>query len=72
MPEEPQHLRRCTFFAIKASHCVSDCPHFQGLRQQLAGTYQDPHDAMRSLMWHKDQKPVCDLVSAIVNEAQTA
>ncbi len=29
------------------------------------------HDAMRSLMWHEDQKSVCSLVLAIVNEAQT-
>ncbi len=50
-------------------HCVFDCPHFQGLRQQRAGIFQD---AMRSLMWHKDQKSVRALVLAIVNEAQTA
>ncbi len=28
------------------------------------------HDAMRSFMWHKDQKAVCALVLAIVKEAQ--
>ena len=33
--------------------------------------YKDSHDAMRSVMWHKDQKSVCALVLAIVNEAQT-
>ncbi len=33
--------------------------------------FQDSHDAMRSLMWHNDQKSVCALVLAIVNEAQT-
>ncbi len=27
-------------------------------------------DAMRSVMWHKDQKFVCALVLAIVSEAQ--
>ncbi len=53
-------------------HCVFDCRHFEGLRQQHAGIFQDSHDAMRSLMWHKDQKSVCALVLAIVNEAQTA
>ncbi len=46
-------------------HFVFDCPHFQGLRQKHA---QISQDSMRSLMWHKDQKPVL----AIVNEAQTA
>ncbi len=54
------------------AHCVFDCRHFQGLRQQHAEMFQDSHDAMRSLMWHKDQKSVCALVLAIVNEAQTA
>ncbi len=52
-------------------HCVFDCPHFQGLRQQHAEIFRDSHDAMRSVMWHKDQKSVCALVLAIVNEAQT-
>ncbi len=51
---------------------VFDCPHFQGFRQQHAEIFQDSHDAMRSLMWHNDQKSVCALVLAIVNEAQTA
>ncbi len=50
---------------------VLDCPHFQGLRQQHAETFRDSHDAMRSVMWHKDQKSVRALVLAIVNEAQT-
>ncbi len=50
-------------------HCVFDCPHFQGLRQQHAEIFRDSHDAMRSVMWHKDQKSVCALVLAIVNEA---
>ncbi len=53
-------------------HCVFGCPHFQGLRQQHGEIVQDPHDAMRSFMWHKDQKSVCALVLAFVNEAQTA
>ncbi len=51
---------------------VFDCPHFQGLRQQHAEIFRDSHDAMGSLMWHNDQKSVCALVLAIVNEAQTA
>ncbi len=75
MPKVPRHLRRCTFCATDAigdeRHCVFDCPHFQGLRQQHAMIFRDSHDAMRSVMWHKDQKSVCALVLAIVNEAQT-
>ncbi len=75
MPKVPRHLRRCTFCATAAigdeRHCVFDCPHFQGLRQQHAAIFRDFHDAMRSVMWHKDQKSVCALVLAIVNEAQT-
>ncbi len=45
---------------------------FRADRQQHAQIFQDSHDAMRSLTWHKDQKSVCALVLAIVNEAQTA
>ncbi len=71
MPKVPRHLRRCTFCATTAigdeRHCVFDCPHFQGLRQQHAEIFRDSHDAMRSVMWHKDQKSVCALVLAIVN-----
>ncbi len=66
MPQVPRHLRRCTFCATNAigdeRHCVFDCPRFQGLRQQHVEIFQDSHDAMRSLMWHKDQKSVCALV----------
>ncbi len=40
MPKVPRHLRRCTFCATTAigdeRHCLFDCPHFQGLRQQHA------------------------------------
>ncbi len=61
-------LHRC---AGDERHCVFDCPHFQSLRQQHAMIFRDSHDAMRSVMWHKDQKSVCALVLAIVNEAQT-
>ncbi len=39
--------------------------------QQHAMIFKESHDAMRSVMWHKDQKSVCALVLAIVNEAQT-
>ncbi len=46
--------------------CFATC----ALRQQHAETFQDSHDAMRSLMRQKDQKSVCALVLAIVNEAQ--
>ncbi len=58
---------------------LSNCKNLQefwlqlpsGLRQQHAMIFRDSHDAMRSVMWHKDQKSVCALVLAIVNEAQT-
>ncbi len=69
MPQVPRHLRRCTFCATDAigdeRHCVFDCPHFQGLRQQRAQIFQDSHGAMRSLMWDKDQMSVCALGLAI-------
>ncbi len=57
--------------SIQRISLVFDCPDFQGLRQQHAEIFRDSHDAMRSVTWHKDQKSVCALVLAIVNEAQT-
>ncbi len=66
-----QHTDSTTNAIGDERHCVSDCPHFQGLRQQHAMIFKESHDAMRSVMWHKDQKSVCALVLAIVNEAQT-
>ncbi len=50
-------------------HCVFDCP--QGLWQRHARIFQNSHDAMRSLMWHREQKSICALVLAIVSEIQT-
>ncbi len=45
---------------------------FRAFGSSMQGYFQDSHDAMRSLMWHNDQKSVCALVLAIINEAQTA
>ncbi len=60
LPKVSRHLRRCTFCATDAvsdeRHCVFDCPLFQGLQQHHAEILQDSHDAMRSFVWHKEQK----------------
>ena len=65
----PRHLRRCTFCTTRAvgdeRHCIFDCPRFCELRQEHADLFGDAR-AMRSLMWHKDQKSVCALILAIV------
>ena len=52
-------------------HCLFDCPHFGDLRSDHAQLSDEAHGAMRSLMWHKNQKSVCAMILAIVNEAQT-
>ncbi len=44
---------------------------FHSANLQHAEIFRGSDDAMRSVMWHKDQKSVCALVLAIVNEAQT-
>ncbi len=44
---------------------------FRAFGSSMQMIFRDSHDAMRSVMWHKDQKSVCALVLAIVNEAQT-
>ena len=71
----PRHLRRCTFCTTRAvgdeRHCLFDCPRFGDLRSEHAQLFHDAHGAMRSLMWHKNQKFVCAMILAIVNEAET-
>ena len=52
-------------------HYVLDCPHFDSLRLTHADLFQEASGALRSLLWHKDQKSVCALLLAIVAEAQT-
>ncbi len=68
MLQVPRHLRRCTIYATNVigdkRPCVSGCPHFQGLWQQYAEIFANLHDAMRSLMWHKEQESICALVLA--------
>ena len=34
-------------------------------------SFNEAHGAMRSLMWHENQKSVCAMILAIVKEAQT-
>ncbi len=46
--------------------CIFDCPRFQSLRQSHAKVCQDSYDTTRSVMWHKDQSSVCDLVSLML------
>ncbi len=41
---------------------------FRAFGSSMQSFFQNFYDAMRSLMWHKDQKSVCALVLAIVNE----
>ena len=54
------------------AHCLCDCPRFGDLRSEHAQLFHDAlYSAMRSLMWHKNQKSVCAMILAIVNEAET-
>ncbi len=54
-------------------HGVSDCPHFHGLRRhvQHAEIFQASHDAIRSIIWHENQKSAL-FNESIVKEAQTS
>ncbi len=45
---------------------------FRAFGSSIKNIFRDPHDAMRSVMWHKDRRSVCARVLAIVNEAQTS
>ncbi len=63
------HILRHSSCGRRAPLCF-DCRHVQGLRQQHAEILQNSHDAMRSHVWHNDQKSA--LLLAIVKEAGTS
>ena len=42
-----------------------ECPRFDGHRLSFAQLFDDAHGAMRTLVWHKDQKAVSALILAI-------
>ena len=46
-----------------------ECPFFDRARKRFAHLLHDAHDSMRSLMWHKHQRGVADLIIAILDEA---
>ena len=58
-------------FPLRSSDLFSISGHFGDLRSEHAQLFHEAHGAMRSLMWHKNQKSVCAMILAIVNEAQT-
>ncbi len=72
-PGVPRHLRSCTFCPDRAlgdeQHCNFDCPCFNGHRLSFAQLVDDAHGAMRTLVWHQDQKAVSALILAICTEA---
>ena len=71
----PRFLRRCALCMRQAPgderHYMLECPFFDRTRARFAHLLHDAHDSMQSLMWHKDQKGVADLIVAILEEAQT-
>ena len=74
-PGVPRHSRSY-ILCLKGAwgdeqHCVLDCPYFVGLRLVLAKLFDVAHSAMRTLMWHKDQKAVSALISGICAKAWT-
>lgn len=72
-PGVPRHLRSCTFCPGRAlgdeRHCIFECPRFDGHRLNFPQLFDGAHDAMRTLVWHKDQKAVSALILAICTEA---
>ncbi len=74
-PGVPKHLRSYTFCPGRElgdeRHCIFKCLHFDGHRLSFARLFDDAHDAMRTLVWHRDQKAVSALILAICTEAWT-
>ena len=71
-PGVPRHLRSCTLCPHRAlgdeRHCIFKCPRFNGHRLSFAQLFDDANGAMRTLVWHKDQKAVSALILAICIE----
>ena len=72
-PVIPTFLQRCTLCRQHAPgderHHMLECPFFDRARTRFAHLLHDAHDSMRSLMWHKHQRGVADLIIAILDEA---
>ncbi len=54
---------------VDERRCLLDRSRVDGLPLDFAKLHDDGDGAMRTLMWHKDQKPVFALVLAIRAEA---
>ncbi len=57
------HRCQCLELDRLADHQCIDCPRVDGHR-----LFDDAHGAMRTLVWHKDQKAVSALILAICTE----
>lgn len=72
-PVIPTFLQRCTLCMQHAPgyerHYMLECPFFDRARARFAHVLHDAHDSMRSLMWHKHQRAVADLIIAILDKA---
>ena len=68
----PRYLRRCTLCGTHAlgdeRHFVFECPSFQAIRSGFTELFDAAGGAMRSLLWHRDQKAVVDFLVAILRQ----
>ena len=76
-PQVPRNLRRCSLCSTRSvgdeSLYLFECSKFNDIRAQFkfAQLFESSAGAMRSFVWHKDQKAVCDCMTAVICLAET-
>ncbi len=72
--QDQQSVRAFVLASVKEAQtsCIFDCPRFDGRWLSFARLFDDVHSALRTLVWHKDQKAVSALILAICNNCTEA
>ena len=73
-PRLPRHLRRCILCNSLSTgdehHYLYECSNLQGIRGQFSFLFDDASGSMRCLVWHKDQKAVSQLLTAVLRTVE--
>ena len=74
-PRLPRHLRRCTLCDSLSTgderHYLFECSELQSVRDQFSSLFDDASGSMRCLVWHKNQKAVSQLLTAVFRTVET-
>ena len=74
-PRLPRHLRRCTLCSSLSTgderHYLFECSGLQGVRDHFSSLFDDASGSMQCLVWHKNQKAVSQLLTAVLHTVET-